>query len=135
MSPHTPLRARLRHRAEGRPAALYVDGRKLGNEVRHALEELADVREPWRIRARSRRARQGAARGCGSIRPPARKRIARLIADNGGKVLRGADPIAPMKAIKNDAEIAGARAAQLRDGAAVTRFLAWFDREAPRRTS
>ena len=46
--------------------------------------------------------------------------------------LRGGDPIAPMKAVKNAAEIAGARAAQLRDGAAVTRFLAWFDREAPR---
>jgi Xaa-Pro aminopeptidase len=36
-----------------------------------------------------------------------------------------------MKAVKNAAEIAGARAAQQRDGAAVTRFLAWFDREAP----
>jgi Xaa-Pro aminopeptidase len=36
-----------------------------------------------------------------------------------------------MKAVKNAVEIAGARAAQLRDGAAVTRFLAWFDREAP----
>ncbi len=58
--------------------------------------------------------------------------IARLVADNGGKVLRGSDPIAPMKAVKNAAEIAGARAAQQRDGVAVTRFLAWFDREAPR---
>jgi Xaa-Pro aminopeptidase len=37
-----------------------------------------------------------------------------------------------MKAVKNAAEIAGARAAQQRDGAAMTRFLAWFDREAPR---
>ncbi len=46
--------------------------------------------------------------------------------------MRGGDPIAPMKAVKNATEIAGARAAQLRDGAAVTRFLAWFDREAPR---
>src|SRR5581483_4384682 len=54
-----------------------------------------------------------------------------LIADNGGKLLRGVDPIVPMKAIKNAAEISGARAAQLRDGAAVTRFLAWFDNEAP----
>ena len=60
--------------------------------------------------------------------------VAHLIAENGGKVLRSADPIAPMKAIKNAAEIAGARAAQARDGAAVTRFLAWFDREAPRGT-
>ena len=36
-----------------------------------------------------------------------------------------------MKAVKNAAEIDGARAAHVRDGAAVTRFLAWFDREAP----
>ena len=31
--------------ADGRPS-LYVDGRKLANDVRHRLEELADVREP-----------------------------------------------------------------------------------------
>jgi Xaa-Pro aminopeptidase len=37
-----------------------------------------------------------------------------------------------MKAVKNEVEIAGARAAHIRDGAAVARFLAWFDREAPR---
>jgi Xaa-Pro aminopeptidase len=35
-----------------------------------------------------------------------------------------------MKAVKNTAEIEGARAAHRRDGAAVTSFLAWFDREA-----
>jgi Xaa-Pro aminopeptidase len=57
--------------------------------------------------------------------------IARRVADAGGKVLRGADPIAPMKAVKNETEIAGARAAHLRDGAALARSLAWFDAEAP----
>ena len=36
-----------------------------------------------------------------------------------------------MKAVKNDTEIAGSRAAHRRDGAAVTTFLAWFDRTAP----
>jgi Xaa-Pro aminopeptidase len=36
-----------------------------------------------------------------------------------------------MKAVKNAVEIEGARAAHRRDGAAVARFLAWFDREAP----
>ena len=46
--------------------------------------------------------------------------------------MRGGDPITPMKAVKNAVEIAGAKAAQLRDGVAVTRFLAWFDGEAPR---
>ena len=36
-----------------------------------------------------------------------------------------------MKAVKNATEIAGTRAAHVRDGAAVANFLAWFDREAP----
>ena len=36
-----------------------------------------------------------------------------------------------MKAVKNATEVAGARTAHRRDGAAVTRFLAWLDREAP----
>ena len=36
-----------------------------------------------------------------------------------------------MKAVKNAAEIDGMRAAHLRDGTAMTRFLAWLDREAP----
>ena len=75
----------------------------------------------------------GKAQGAVRLDPAAcPEAIARLVTDNGGKVLRGGDPITPMKAVKNAAEIAGARAAQRRDGAAVTRFLAWFDREAPR---
>jgi Xaa-Pro aminopeptidase len=57
--------------------------------------------------------------------------LTRLIDESGGKAARGADPITLMKAVKNEAEIEGARAAHLRDGAAVTRFLAWLDREAP----
>jgi Xaa-Pro aminopeptidase len=36
-----------------------------------------------------------------------------------------------MKAMKNEVEIAGARTAHLRDGAALARFLAWFDGQAP----
>src|SRR5260370_6842117 len=35
-----------------------------------------------------------------------------------------------MKAVKNGVDISGARAAHIRDGAAVVRFLAWFDRHA-----
>ena len=57
--------------------------------------------------------------------------IAQAITGHGGKAPRGADPVAAMKAVKNATEIAGSRAAHRRDGAAVTRFLAWFDRAAP----
>ncbi len=49
----------------------------------------------------------------------------------GATVEVGADPIGLMKARKNAAELAGAREAHRRDGAAMARFLAWFDRTAP----
>jgi Xaa-Pro aminopeptidase len=128
--PHTPVAlAFALVSKDGRPA-LYVDARKLGNDIRHRLEELADVlpnedfERDLAALGKAQRAVRLDPSGC----PEA---IARLVTDNGGKVLRGSDPIAPMKSVKNATEVAGARAAQLRDGAAVTRFLAWFDREAP----
>jgi Xaa-Pro aminopeptidase len=117
---------------EGRPA-LYLDGRKLGNEVRHRLEALADVREGSEFV----RALGALGQGKGTVRldqATAADALARLITSHGGKATRGPDPIALMKAVKNEVEIAGARAAHVRDGAAVTRFLAWLDREAARGT-
>ncbi|MCJ2057912.1 aminopeptidase P family protein [Methylobacterium sp. J-048] len=45
----------------------------------------------------------------------------------GGTADIGKDPITAMKAVKNAAEIEGARAAHTRDGASVVRFLAWLD--------
>ncbi len=44
---------------------------------------------------------------------------------------RGDDPCALPKARKTEAELAGARAAHLRDGAAMCRLLAWLDRQPP----
>jgi Xaa-Pro aminopeptidase len=45
----------------------------------------------------------------------------------GGFADVGKDPITGLKAVKNAAEIAGTRAAHVRDGASVVRFLAWLD--------
>jgi Xaa-Pro aminopeptidase len=49
----------------------------------------------------------------------------------GAIVVPLTDPVIVPKAIKNPVEIAGQRAAQARDGAALTRFLHWLDRTAP----
>src|SRR5207247_9754088 len=51
----------------------------------------------------------------------------------GGRIHRAADPCLLPKACKNPVELDGTRAAHCRDGAAVTRFLAWLAREAPKR--
>jgi Xaa-Pro aminopeptidase len=127
--PHTPMvLAFAAVPKEGRPA-LFVDLRKLGNEARSYLEEVADVR-PYAAFERDLAALAQA--GHAVLFDPAAcpEAIMKIVAGNGGKAARGGDPIVPMKAVKNTAEIAGARAAQERDGAAVTRFLAWFDHHA-----
>ena len=54
------------------------------------------------------------------------------LAAAGGTIHRAADPCLLPKACKNPVELDGTRAAHRRDGAAVTRFLAWLAREAPK---
>jgi Xaa-Pro aminopeptidase len=49
----------------------------------------------------------------------------------GAQIVEGADPCVLAKATKNPVELAGARGAQRRDGAALCRFLAWLDQAAP----
>jgi Xaa-Pro aminopeptidase len=129
--PHTPVvLAFATVPKAGRPT-LFVDLRKLGNEVRSRLEEIADVR-PNAAFERDLVTLGGEHRSLRLDPAICTEAISRCVVENGGTVMRGADPIAPMKAVKNAAEIEGAHAAQQRDAVAVTRFLAWFDRLAPR---
>jgi Xaa-Pro aminopeptidase len=112
---------------EGKPA-LYVETAKLDNKTRPALEEIAAVR------ATAELARDLAQLKDKTVRldqASAADALTRLVSGYGGKPVRGADPIALMKAVKNHAEIAGSRAAHKRDGVAMARFLAWLEREAP----
>ena len=50
--------------------------------------------------------------------------------DAGATIVKKRDPTVLAKAIKNDAEVNGHKAAQARDGAALTRFLHWFSQNA-----
>jgi Xaa-Pro aminopeptidase len=45
----------------------------------------------------------------------------------GCRVVRATSPVAMLKAVRNDVEIAGMRAAMLRDGVALVRLLRWID--------
>lgn len=60
--------------------------------------------------------------------------IFRALRASGARIVEIRDPVEPLKAIKNDHEIAGHRSAQLRDGIAVSRFLHWFATHAPQAT-
>lgn len=115
--------------AFGKPN-LFIDGRKLSNSVREALSDLADISEPSGFK--------GALEALGSegravmLDPAlAGEGIALAVTGNGGRVIEASDPVLLPKAVKNAAEIAGSKAAHVRDGAAFVRFLAWFDDIAP----
>ncbi|BBD99632.1 aminopeptidase P family protein [Sphingobium amiense] len=58
--------------------------------------------------------------------------IFEALEEGGATVLPLRDPAVLPKAIKNDVEIAGHKAAQARDGAALSRFLHWMAVEAPK---
>ncbi|MGD2132156.1 MAG: aminopeptidase P family protein [Maricaulaceae bacterium] len=58
--------------------------------------------------------------------------IVRALRRTGARVRDAEDPCQAFKAVKNATEIEGARRAHLLDGVALTKFLAWFAREAPK---
>jgi Xaa-Pro aminopeptidase len=114
---------------DGRPT-VFIDHRKLSNLTRDHLEQSADVREPDALPPTLMAlAKSGAAIALDGA--TAADALSRLIAGAGGKPVRGSDPVALLKAVKNPTEITGTKTAHRRDAVALARFLAWIDREAP----
>jgi len=129
--PHTPLPlgfAYVPH--EGRPT-VFLDSRKPTPSTRESLSEHAEILTPEALLAFVEQlGRRGLRVAFDAATAPAL--VTQKLEQSGGKAEVGVDPIILMKAAKNAAELAGARAAHERDGAAIARFLAWFDVEAPR---
>ncbi len=58
--------------------------------------------------------------------------IFKTLDEAGARIVEARDPTILAKAIKNEAEVSGHRAAQSRDGAALSKFLHWMAVEAPK---
>lgn len=123
---HTPLPLAFASiMREGRPK-IYIAASKMPPAVRDYLGKLATIADPAEL--------TGDLDALGKAQSSvlfdaatAPVRLTRALAAAGGKVVIGQDPIALMKARKNETELAGTRAAHLRDGIALVRFLHWFD--------
>ena len=128
---HTPLPLAYALIPKTGSTTLFVDGRKLSHETRAALAPVTRIEEPSDLLPTL--ARLGAD---GTIvrfdQTTVASALVSALEAAGGEPRVGTDPIALMKATKNAAELDGSRAAHLRDGAAMVRFLAWFAREAPK---
>ena len=128
---HTPLPLAYALIPKSGSATLFVDGQKLSHETRAALAPITRIEEPDDLLPTLARLGTDGAIVRFDQATVASALVSALEAA-GGEPRIGADPIALMKATKNAAELEGARAAHLRDGAAMVRFLAWFAREAPK---
>jgi len=127
---HTPVTLAYAVIYDDASARLFVDADKLDAAVRAHLG--ADVRLESYARFYAA-LEELAGDGWDVLADPASANaavFARLEA-GGARIVKAQDPCALPKARKNATEIAGARAAHIRDGAAVTEFLCWIDRHAP----
>ncbi len=127
---HTPLPLSYALVPKSGQPTLFIDHRKLSNSVRDHLEQTATVVEPAALTSKLIEMSKSGAR-IALDGATAADALTRLISSAGGKPLRGSDPVSLLKAVKNDTEIAGTKAAHRRDAVALARFLAWVDREAP----
>lgn len=59
-------------------------------------------------------------------------KVFKTLEDAGANIVEGQDPCILPKAVKNDTEQEGSRQAHIRDGAAISEFLCWLAREAPK---
>ena len=126
---HTPVALAFALFHADATADLFVDAVKLGDEVRAHLGT--------QVRLHARDAFIAALEALGGktvTADPATavSAIFEALKRGSARIVEARDPCALPKAIKNATEIAGTKAAHLRDGAALTRFLHWFAGEAPK---
>ncbi|MBV6632910.1 MAG: aminopeptidase P family protein [Alphaproteobacteria bacterium] len=112
---------------------LFCDRRKLPGQTRSHLGNAVTVHDPdhlpdW-LAGFVKRAK---GRGIGLAAGSTPQRLIEVLSAADAKLVRGYDHVELAKAHKNSTEQQGMRNAHLRDGVAVTRFLAWLDRTAPK---
>ncbi|WP_120496932.1 aminopeptidase P family protein [Kiloniella sp. EL199] len=110
----------------------FVDSEKVTSETLSALDNQVEVAEPGTLEARLEAfAREGKKVLIDPATCP--ERITVLLEESGAQLVRDMDPVSLPKARKNTSELDGIRAAHIRDGAAMVRFLKWVTETATER--
>jgi Xaa-Pro aminopeptidase len=129
--PHTPLPLSFAILRQDASVTLFIDRRKLAPGLERHLGNEVTVLPPETLGA----ALDALAAEGGRVQldpATAASWVFDRLAAAGADIHRAADPCLLPKACKNSVELDGTRAAHRRDGAALTRFLAWLAREAPK---
>jgi Xaa-Pro aminopeptidase len=129
--PHTPLPLSFAILRRDGSVELFIDRRKLAPGLERHLGNQVTIAAPEQLGP----ALDALAAEGGRVQADpgtAASWIFDRLAAAGADIHRAADPCLLPKACKNPVEIDGTRAAHRRDGAALTRFLAWLAEEAPK---
>lgn len=121
--PRTPLVQGFAFLHDDARMTLFLDSARLDSATRTHLGEHVTLRPPEALEA-ALHTLPGPVRLDRASVPLA---VADALAEAGVQIAWGHDPCKLPKARKNPAEISGARAAHLRDGAAMAGFLHWLD--------
>jgi Xaa-Pro aminopeptidase len=129
--PHTPLPLSFAILRQDGSVTLFIDRRKLAPGLDRHLGNTVTIEPPDRLGPTLDAL---ASSGAPVQLDPATGAswVFDRLQRTGGRIHRAADPCLLPKACKNPVELAGTRAAHRRDGAAVTRFLAWLSHEVPK---
>lgn len=112
---------------------LFCDHRKLPGATVSHLGNAVTVHDPDSLaRWLPDLVKRAKGRGIGLSAGSTPHKLIEVLAKADAKIVRGHDPVELAKAHKNSTEQQGMRNAHLRDGVAVTRFLAWLDKAAPK---
>jgi len=118
--------------ADGK-ATLFIDKDKVTDELRAHLGPDVTI-EAYDGLANALKRLDPSVAVIGVDRDSGSRWLSDLITVSGRKAHSSADPVTAIKACKHPAELQGVREAHIRDGAALTRFLAWLSKEAPKGT-
>ncbi len=128
---HTPVALAYALIGADGSASLFIDADRIEEDARASLPEAVSFKPPGGFAAALA---ELAAAGTAVLIDPASapEAVRATVLASGGNVVTAADPCLLPKAKKNATELQGARAAHRRDGVAMSRFLAWLAREAPK---
>lgn len=125
--PHTPVVLAFAIVHQRAKPELFIEPTKLNKDSRNNLKTVARLRKPQDLTATLKALRDGEKTvRLDPITTP--YRFERALTSK--RTIHESDPCTLPKAIKNASEIEGARAAHVRDGAAIVRFLHWLDTNA-----
>ncbi|WP_419905710.1 aminopeptidase P family protein [Kiloniella sp.] len=129
---HTPLVLSFAVIHDDGSVQWFVDSEKVTSETMAALDNQIEIAEPGALESRLVSfAREGKSVLVDPATCP--ERITSVLEKNGAKLVRAMDPVMKPKARKNTTELDGIRAAHIRDGAAMVRFLKWVTETAEKR--